>query len=182
MESERRQQEFVLHSQMFVNSLDVDEVIAHLLVTEGFSSIEQVAFVPVSDLTDIEGFDEEVAEELRERARNYLEKSVSQMVDRCAELGVSDEIAALEGITPAIMVAVGENKIKSLDDLADLAADELLEMLPEEISMSQAQANDIIMAARAHWFSEDASAETEIAESGEISEMADTAQDLEEQK
>ena len=104
------------------------------------------------------------------------------MVDRCAELGVSDEIAALEGITPAIMVAVGENKIKSLDDLADLAADELLEMLPEEISMSQAQANDIIMAARAHWFSEDASAETEIAESGEISEMADTAQDLEEQK
>ena len=182
VESERRQQEFVLHSQMFVNSLDVDEVIAHLLVTEGFSSIEQVAFVPVSDLTDIEGFDEEVAEELRERARNYLEKSVSQMVDRCAELGVSDEIAALEGITPAIMVAVGENKIKSLDDLADLAADELLEMLPEEISMSQAQANDIIMAARAHWFSEDASAETEIAEFGEISEMADTAQDLEEQK
>jgi N utilization substance protein A len=164
VESERRQQEFILHSQMFVDTLDVDEVIAHLLVTEGFSSIEQVAFVPVGDLTDIEGFDEEVAEELRERARAYLEKNVSKMVKRCSELGVSDEIAALEGITPAIMVAVGENKIKSLDDLADLAGDELLEMLPVEISMSLAQANDIIMAARAHWFPDEDAQETEIAE------------------
>jgi N utilization substance protein A len=180
VESERRQQEFIVHSQMFVDSLDVDEVIAHLLVTEGFSSIEQVAFVPVGDLTDIEGFDEDVAEELRERARNYLEKSVSQLVDRCAELGVSDEIAALEGITPAIMVAVGENKIKSLDDLADLAADELLEMLPAEISMSQAQANDIIMAARAHWFSEEVLAENEESESSEVTGITAPARDLKE--
>jgi N utilization substance protein A len=172
VESERRQQEFILHSQMFVDALDVDEVIAHLLVTEGFSSIEQVAFVPVSDLTDIEGFDEDVAEELRERSRTYLEQRVSLMVKRCAELGVSDEIAALEGITPAIMVAVGENKIKSLDDLADLAGDELLEMLPAEIPMSLTQANDIIMAARAHWFPDD---ETPKAETGEEGEGAETA-------
>jgi N utilization substance protein A len=90
------------------------------------------------------------------------------MVERYNELGVSDEIAALQGITPAIMVAVGENKIKSLDDLADLAGDELLEMLPVEISMSLAQANDIIMAARAHWFPDEDPQETEIAEGGKV--------------
>ena len=168
VESERRQQEFIALSKVFVNSLDVDEVIAHLLVTEGFSSIEQVAFVPVSDLTDIEGFDEDVAEELRERARTYLEKSATEMVERCAELGVSDEIAALEGITPAVMVAIGENNVKSLDDLADLAGDELLEMLPAEISMSLAQANAIVMAARAHWFLDDEPQESEIAGEGKI--------------
>jgi transcription termination/antitermination protein NusA len=151
-ESERRQKEFISRSQMFVDSLDVDEVIAHLLVTEGFSSIEQVAFVPVDDLVDIEGFDEDVAEELRERARNHLEQRDQELAQRRTELGVSDEIAALEGITPSIMVAVGEGGVKTLDDLADLAGDELLEMLPDNITMTQTQANDIIMAARAHWF------------------------------
>ena len=151
-ESDRRQQEFISRSQMFVDALDVDEVIAHLLVTEGFSSIEQVAFVPVDDLVDIEGFDEDVADELRERARNYLEQRDQELAQRRTELGVSDEIAALEGITPSIMVAIGEGGVKTLDDLADLAGDELLEMLPANVIMTQTQANDIIMAARAHWF------------------------------
>jgi transcription termination/antitermination protein NusA len=151
-ESERRQQEFISRSQMFVEALDVDEVIAHLLVTEGFSSIEQVAFVPVDDLVEIEGFDEDVAEELRERARGFLETRDQELAKRRGELGVSDEIAAIAGITPVIMVALGEGEIKTLDDLADLAGDELLELLPADISMSQNQANEIIMAARAHWF------------------------------
>jgi N utilization substance protein A len=180
VESDRRQQEFILRSQMFVDALDVDEVIAHLLVTEGFSSIEQVAFVPVDDLTDIEGFDEDVAEELRERSRIHLEQRVSLLVKRCAELGVSDEIAALEGITPAIMVAVGENKIKSLDDLADLAGDELLEMLPAEVPMKLAQANGIIMAARAHWFPDDETPKAEIGEEGEAAEAAAPGEDVKE--
>ncbi len=166
-ESERRQKEFIDRSQMFVDALDVDEVIAHLLVTEGFSSIEQVAFVPVDDLVDIEGFDEEISEELRERARNYLEKRDQELADRCNELGVSDEIAALEGITPAIMVAVGEGGVKSLDDLADLAGDELLEMLPATISMTQTQANDIIMTARAHWFPDEEPAAEESSDEAE---------------
>ncbi len=155
VESERRQQEFILRSQMFVDALDVDEVIAHLLVTEGFSSIEQVAFVPVSDLVEIEGFDEDVSEELRERARGHLEQRDTLLVKRCAELGVSEEIAALDGITPSIMVAIGEKEIKTLDDLADLAGDELKEMLPNEIPLTLTQANNIIMAARAHWFSDE---------------------------
>jgi len=180
VESERRQQEFVALSQMFVDALDVDEVIAHLLVTEGFSSIEQVAFVPVDDLTGIEGFDEDVAEELRERARTHLEQRDTLLVKRCAELGVSEEIAALEGITPAIMVAVGENKIKSLDDLADLAGDELLEMLPAEISMNLTQANDIIMAARAHWFPDDETPEAQTDEQGEAAETTAPGEDVKE--
>ncbi|NQU58204.1 MAG: transcription termination/antitermination protein NusA, partial [Rhodospirillales bacterium] len=164
-ESERRQQEFHSRSQMFVEALDVDEVIAHLLVTEGFSSIEQVAFVPVDDLVEIEGFDEDVAEELRERARGFLEKRDQELAKRRDELGVSDEIAALEGITPAIMVALGEGEVKTLDDLADLAADELLELLPAALAMSQTQANEIIMAARAHWFPDEETPEGEAAES-----------------
>ncbi len=154
-ESERRQQEFIGRSQMFVEALDVDEVIAHLLVTEGFSTIEQVAFVPIDDLVEIEGFDEEVSEELRQRARGFLEQRDQELEKRCAELGVSAEIAALDGMTPSIMVAVGENGVKTLDDLADLAGDELLELLPADVNLSESQANDIIMAARAHWFADE---------------------------
>ena len=160
-ESERRQQEFIQRSQMFVDALDVDEVIAHLLVTEGFSSIEQVAFVPVDDLVSIEGFDEDVAEELRARARGSLEQREQELAQRCKELGVSEEIAALDGMSPGIMVAIGEAEVKTLDDLADLAGDELLEMLPATIPMTQTQANDIIMAARAHWFEDEEAAAVE---------------------
>jgi N utilization substance protein A len=166
-ESERRQNEFHSRSHMFVEALDVDEVIAHLLVTEGFSSIEQVAFVPVDDLSDIEGFDEDVAEELRERARGFLEKRDNELAKRREELGVSDEIAALDGLTPQVLVALGEGKIKSLDDLADLASDELLELLPADLAMGLTQANEIIMAARAHWFPEEETPEGAPAESEE---------------
>jgi len=154
-ESERRQEEFHRRSQLFIECLDVDDVIAHLLVTEGFTSVEQVAFVPIDDLVDIEGFDEDISEELRARARNYLEQRDAQLTERCVELGVSDEIAAIDGITPSIMVAVGEKGIKTLDDLADLAGDELIEMLPSG-TLTPAKADEIIMAARAHWFEDEA--------------------------
>ena len=153
-ESDRRKEEFDRRSQLFIEALDVDDVIAHLLVTEGFTSVEQVAFVPVEDLVDIEGFDEDISEELRARARNFLEQRDATLSARCAELGVSDEIGALEGMTPAIMVVVGEHEVKTLDDLGDLASDELVEMLPPG-TMTQDQANDIIMAARAHWFDDE---------------------------
>ncbi|MBC8268640.1 MAG: transcription termination/antitermination protein NusA [Rhodospirillaceae bacterium] len=180
-ESERRQQEFVIRSQMFVEALDVDEVIAHLLVTEGFSSIEQVAFVPVDDLVEIEGFDEDVAEELRERARGFLEARDQELAKRRSELGVSDDIAAIAGITPVIMVALGEGGIKSLDDLADLAGDELLELLPADVSMSQNQANEIIMAARAHWFPDEDLGASETAENEEAAADDATAEEVKEE-
>ena len=153
-ESERRQQEFQQRSQMFVDALDVDDVIAHLLVTEGFSGVEEVAFVPIDDLLVIEGFDEDVAEELRVRAQNYLEQRDLNLNNERVELGVLDDLASVEGVSPTMLVTLGQNGIKSRDDLADLATDELQELF-EENPISDESANKIIIAARAHWFEEE---------------------------
>ena len=150
-ESQRRQEEMRNRSQMFIDALDVDDVIAHLLVAEGFTSLEQVAFVPVEELAEIEGFDEEVAEELRLRARSFLEEQDRQFETKRRELGVADDVAALEGLSAAMLVILGENGIKTLDDVGDLASDELIEMLGDKAPNLQ-DANAIIMAARAHWF------------------------------
>ncbi len=100
-ESERRQEEFRTRSQMFIEALDVDDVIAHLLVTEGFTSVEEVAFVPTQELSGIEGFEESVAAELQERARVFLEEQAARAEAKRKELGVSDDVAAIEGMTPA---------------------------------------------------------------------------------
>ena len=153
-ESDRRVEEFRARSQLFIDSLDVDEVIAQLLVTEGFSTIEEVAFVPVEELSAIEGFDDDVAKELRERGRQYLEQREAELTAIRKEAGVSDEVAELEGLTPEMVVALGENEVKSLDDLADLASDELREIVGE-VNLSEDATNKIIMAARAHWFEDE---------------------------
>ncbi|HVI52437.1 MAG TPA: transcription termination factor NusA [Candidatus Sulfotelmatobacter sp.] len=150
-ESERRVEEFKNRSKMFIDALDVDDVIAHLLVTEGFSSVEEVAYVPSEDLSDIEGFDESVAEELQQRARTFLEEQDARNAVRCRELGVAEELATIEGLTSTFQVKLGENGVKTLDDLADLAGDELIEILGKD-AMTLDQANAVIMAARAHWF------------------------------
>ena len=173
-ESERRTEEFKTRSQMFVDTLDVDEVIAHLLVTEGFSSVDEVAFVPIEDLVDIEGFDEEVAEELRERARAYLAEKEEELTRRRKELKVSDDLAEIEGISPEFLVVLGENGIKTRDNLADLATYELLEFTPAG-SLTETKANEIIMAARAHWFEDEDPPEA--AEDGGDEEAAETAGD-----
>jgi N utilization substance protein A len=189
-ESRRRQEEFRARSQMFIDALDVDDVIAHLLVTEGFTGLEQVAFVPVEELAQIEGFDEEVAEELRARARAHLEELDRRNEERRRELGVADELTELEGLTPAMLVTLGEQGVKSLDDLADLAADELrfacssqrgehsletmgklsnseIERILQGSQMGQDEANAIIMAARAHWFADEATPAAGEASEGE---------------
>ena len=157
-ESERRQEEFRTRSQMFMDALDVDDVIAHLLVTEGFTSVEEVAFVPTEELTSIEGFDEDVATELKTRAASWLEAETERLTAKRKELGVADDVAAIQGLTPAMLVALGEKGVKTLDDLADLAADELTDekdgiLKGHELSLEDA--NSIIMAARAHWFAEE---------------------------
>ncbi len=153
-ESRRRQEEMRQRSQMFIEALDVDDVIAHLLVAEGFGSLEQVAFVPVAELAGIEGFDDEVAEELRARARNFLAELDRQNEERRQALGVTDELAKLPGLTPQIVVKLGESEIKTLDDLGDLASDELVEMLGD-LAPSIADPDAVIMAARAHWFDDE---------------------------
>jgi N utilization substance protein A len=168
-ESRRRQEEMRMRSQMFIDALDVDDVIAHLLVAEGFVSLEQVAFVPLEELAQIEGFDDEMADELRARARSHLEEMDRQNDQRRRELGVNDELTGIAGLTSAMLVILGENGIMTLDDLGDLASDELIEVLGEQ-APSHEEADAIIMAARAHWFEDEAPpapAEGEGAEEGE---------------
>jgi len=154
-ESERRQEEFRTRSKMFIDALDVDDVLAHLLVTEGFTSVEEVAFVPLEELTDIEGFDEDIANELKERATSYIEEENKKLMSRLAELGVSDDLvnSEIEGLDPKKIIVLAEKGVKSLDDLADLAGDELVEYLGAD-AMNLDAANKVIMAARAHWFPE----------------------------
>ena len=153
-ESERRVEEFRSVSQVFIDQLNVDDVIAHLLVTEGFADVEAVAFVPIEELGEIEGFDETLAGELRQRATSYLVERDAKLSEERRALGVSDEVASIEGLSPARVVMLGKTGIKSLDDLADLASDELREIVGEgEMSIDEADA--VIMAARAHWFDDD---------------------------
>ncbi len=150
-ESERRQEEFRRRTGLFVDALDVDDVIAGLLVQEGFNTIEELAFVPMEELAEIEGFDEHIAEELIRRAENHLVKRDTELTEKRIELGVTDDVAAFEVFTPAMLVALGEKGVKTLDDLADLASDELIEIVGGE-AIDEAAANEVIMAARAHWF------------------------------
>lgn len=150
-ESERRQEEFRRRTGLFVEALDVDDVIAGLLVQEGFNTIEELAFTSLDELASIEGFDDTIAEELVRRGEAFLMKRDGEMNDKRIELGVSDEVASFEAFTPSMLVALGEKGVKSLDDLADLAGDELVEIVGEA-NLDEALANEIIMAARAHWF------------------------------
>jgi N utilization substance protein A len=157
-ESKRRQEEFKTRSQMFMDALDVDDVIAQLLVTEGFTSIEEVAYVPAEDLAGIEGFDEDVASELKSRALAWIEAEAERLNARRREIGVTDEVAAIDKLTPAMLVALGEKGVKTLDDLADLAADELTDKsdgILKDFELSTDDANAVIMAARAHWFEDE---------------------------
>ncbi len=150
-ESERRQEEFRRKTGLFVEALDVDDMIAGLLVQEGFESIEDLVATPVDEIGTIEGFDETIAAELQRRADNFLTRQASEQEEKRVELGVADEIAAIEALSAKDLITLGEKGVKTLDDLADLAGDELVEMLGADV-MSEEQANEIIMAARAHWF------------------------------
>ena len=124
-ESERRQKEFVERSQMFMETLEVDEVIAQLLVTEGFAAVEEVAYVQLAEIAAIEGFDEDTASEIQARAREYLERLETERDNKRKELGVEDAMANVPGVTTKMMIAFGENGIKTVEDLADCATDDL---------------------------------------------------------
>ncbi len=173
-ESERRQEEFRRRTGLFVEALDVDDVIAGLLVTEGFNTIEELAFTPPDEMASIEGFDEQVAEELIRRAEQFLLRRDNELNDRRIAIGVSDDIAAIEALTPTMLVALGEKGIRSLDDLADLASDELVEIVGAA-NMDEAAANDVIMLARAHWFADAADGAAE--EAGAADADAATAEE-----
>ena len=124
-ESERRQNEFKEKSQIFIEALDVDEVIAQLLVSEGFMSVEDLIYVETSEISSIEGFDEDTAIEIQSRAKTFMEQEKHKQEQRRKDLGVSDELVQIEGMTTNMLVALGENNIKSLDDFAGFSTDEL---------------------------------------------------------
>ncbi|MBK8373381.1 MAG: transcription termination/antitermination protein NusA [Sphingomonadales bacterium] len=173
--SEKRQKEFVERSEMFQRELDVDETLAQLLVAEGFSELEEVAYVAREEIALIEGLDEELAEELQNRATEALERKEEAARTERRELGVDDALADLPILTEAMLVTLGKAGIKTLDDLADLATDELIQKArPEprrsdnrrhrteekpgvlaEYGLNEEQGNEIIMAARAHWFDDE---------------------------
>jgi len=113
-DSERRQREFAERTALFQEALDVDEVIAQLLVTEGFATVEDVAYVDASEIADIEGFDEDTAEEIQARAREYLDKEAAEYDAKRRELGVEDAVLEVEGVTLPIAVALGVGEVKTL--------------------------------------------------------------------
>ncbi len=153
-ESERRQEELRVRTTLFIEALSVDDVIAHLLVGEGFTRVEQIADTPIDELAEIEGFDAEVGAELQQRARTWLAERAAKMEAKRIELGIGDDLMTLKGMTEEYAVKLGENGVKTLDDLADLAGDELREILGED-EITEARANEMIMAARAHWFADE---------------------------
>jgi N utilization substance protein A len=172
--SEKRQREFIERSALFQNELDVDETLSQLLVAEGFTSLEEVAYVPVEEIASIEGLDDDIASELQSRATEALERREAAAREERRKLGVEDALAELPHLTEQMLVTLGKANIRTLDDLADLATDELIQKKrveprrrepsnrPEdkggilaEYGLSEEQGNEIIMAARAHWFEDE---------------------------
>ncbi|GAA0553041.1 N utilization substance protein A [Rhizomicrobium palustre] len=125
-ESERRQKEFATRTNLFMEALDVDETVAQLLASEGFAEIEDVAYVDLNELASVEGFDEETAQELQTRAVEHIEARNKEMDDKRRELGVEDAVLEVEGVTTAMAASLGEHEIKTLEDLAGCATDDLL--------------------------------------------------------
>lgn len=152
-ESQKREEEFSAISQAFKDGLDVDDTMARLLIAEGFTSVDELLLVPAEELANVEGLDADIAEELRNRAQAHVDKQQSKL----KTLKISEELSTFEGLNSDILVCLAENKVKTLDDLADLATDELLEMLPKGM-LNTHQAEAIIMRARQSWFSDDATA------------------------
>jgi N utilization substance protein A len=124
-ESENRQAEFEKRTKLFIDALNVDEVVGQLLASEGFNSVEELALIDQKEIAGIEGFDEDTAKELQERAREYLEKEEAELDAKRQELGVEDALKEVPGITTAMLVKLGENDIKTVEDLAGCATDDL---------------------------------------------------------
>ena len=160
-ESEKRQLEFKDKTEIFIKNLEVDETLGQLLVAEGFSSIEEIHQSTLEEILKIEAIDENTAKELKERAEEYLKKEKEDIGKKLKELGVEDVLINFKGLTPGMLVTLGEKKIKTLKDFADLSTDELIggydekqgkrfkiEGFLEEFALAKNEADDLIMNAR----------------------------------
>ncbi|MDE2446113.1 MAG: transcription termination/antitermination protein NusA [Alphaproteobacteria bacterium] len=174
-ESERRQKEFATRTTRFVEALDVDETLAQLLASEGFDTVDEVAYVELNDIASIEGLDEQTAEELQQRARDYLERQAGELEAKRVALGVGDDLRGMEGLTPTMLVALGEAGVKTVEDLADCATDDLIGWNERKdgqttkhagafagLEVSAVDAQNLIMAARVQlgWIEAPVAAET----------------------
>jgi transcription termination/antitermination protein NusA len=160
-ESERRQKEFQERTNLFMEALDVDELLSQLLVTEGFTDINELAFVDIKEISNIAGFDEDTAEEIQARAADFLNKENKELEERCNALGITDDLLEVEDLSLKMIVSLGENDVKTLEDFAYCSSDDLLgwdeivegekkreEGILEGFDISISQANDLIMSAR----------------------------------
>jgi transcription termination factor NusA, C-terminal duplication len=169
-ESERRQKEFTERSALFMEALDVDEMVAQLLASEGFSSVEELAYIELDEIASIEGFDEETAAEIQNRAVEYLAEIDRKFDEERVALGVADELYEIPGLTAAMLVALGKEDIKTVEDFAGCAADDLVgwterkdgelkrfEGTFKDFPVSREEAEEMILQARlkAGWITED---------------------------
>ena len=197
-ESERRQAEFAERTETFMGALDVDEMIAQLLASEGFATVEEVAFVPLDEITYIEGFDDETAQEIQNRARDFLDQQNAALTEQRREMGVEDALAEITELTPAMLVRLGESDVKTLEDFAGCVTDDLIgwfetverkrvrqDGILDGFDISPEEAEALIMSARvkAGWVTQEEldtlAAEKAAAEAGaQVQELADSG-DLE---
>jgi len=168
-ESERRQKEFTERTDLFMKALDVDEMVAQLLASEGFSSVEELAYIDIGEISSIEGFDEETASEIQTRAADYLAEIDRAYDDERKKLGVADELYEIPGLNAAMLVALGKDGVKTVDDFAGCAADDLVGWTErkdgevkrfdgtfKDFPVSREEAEEMILAARlkAGWITE----------------------------
>lgn len=146
---EQKNRQYHMKSKVFMEALDCDEMMAHLLVSEGFNSIEELAYTELQDLLEIEGIDENTAVELQTRAIEYLKKRENEIEENIKQLGAKKDLLNFEKLEKSQILTLCEHGIKTLDNLADLDAEELQDILTD---INQETANEIIMAAREHWF------------------------------
>jgi N utilization substance protein A len=160
-ETEKRQSEFKIKTKRFIESLEIDEMMAQLLVLEGFSSIKEIDGAPLEEITKIDGFDAETANELKERAKEYLETESKEISNRVKELGIQEDLMNHPGLSLGMLLTLGEKNIKTLADFADLSADEILggydevkgkrvefEGILQNFDIVRAEAERLIMSAR----------------------------------
>ena len=160
-ESARRQKEFEERTQLFIETLDVDEFFAQLLVSEGFANLEEVAYVEIDELLVIDGVDEDTAQELQTRAREFLEAQANKALEHAKELGVEESLINFEGLSPQMLEALAEDGVKTLDEFATCADWELAggwttvdgervkdDGILEKFDVSLEEAQDLVMTAR----------------------------------
>ena len=160
-DSERRQLEFKEKTENFVKNLELDETLGQLLVAEGFSTIDDIKDSSVKNLLKIEGIEEDTAKALIERAKEFYERDQEDISKRIKELGLEESLISLKGLTPGMLVTLGEKKILTLENFADLASDELtggydivrgskvkIEGYLEDFALSKEEADSLIMSAR----------------------------------